>query len=174
MSAVKKALSVFMCFLLLNTMFWSKAPLHAEVVAVPPGSTVTLQVNDTISPRESREGTEVKFIVVDGIYVENKMVVVPGAEAIGIVKQAYSNRIIGGAGTLTVDVTSVTAVDGSQIPVHGSITVEGRSNLLIALLVGFFLCPLGCLIHGEDARLLSGTNIVARVSTAAHEVIVEP
>lgn len=173
MSAVKKALSVFMCFLLLNTMFWSKAPLHAETVSVPPGSTVTLQVNDTISPRESREGTEVKFIVVDGIYAENKMVVVPGAEAIGIVKQAYSNRIIGGAGTLTVDVTSVTAVDGSQIPVHGSITVEGRSNLLIALLVGFFLCPLGCLIHGEDARLLSGTNIVARVS-GVHEVIVEP
>ncbi|MGI6198944.1 MAG: hypothetical protein ACOYIS_07485, partial [Candidatus Cloacimonadaceae bacterium] len=62
------------------------------------------------------------------------------------------------------DAVSVEAVDGTQIPVHGSVSIQGKSNATLAILLGLFLCPLACFIRGEDAKVLSGTTITARVT----------
>jgi hypothetical protein len=92
------------------------------------------------------------------------MVIAPGADAVGTVKYSKSNGIIGSAGSITIDAVSVEAVDGTQIPVHGSVSIQGKSNATLAILLGLFLCPLACFIRGEDAKVLSGTTITARVT----------
>ena len=170
---LRKAMSAIMCFVIMSTMFISKSPLHAETISVTPGSSVTLQFRNTVSSKAVRVGSQINLSVLDGIYIGDKMVVAPGAEAIGTVRYSKPNGIIGSAGSITIEAVSVRAVDGTQIPVHGSVSIQGKSNATLAIIVGLLLCPLACFIHGEDAKVLSGTTITARV-TGMQRVNVQP
>ena len=138
---LRKIMSAIMCVVIMSTMFVPKSPIYAETITVTPGSTVMLQFNSTISSKAARTGSQIGLTVLDGVFIEDKMVIAPGADAVGTVKYSKSNGIIGSAGSITIDAVSVEAVDGTQIPVHGSNIYTGKSNATLAILLGLFCVP---------------------------------
>jgi len=170
---LRKAMATIMCVVIMSTMNISKSPLYAETISVTPGISVTLQFRDTVSTMEARVGSQIALSVLDGIYIGDKIVVAPGAEAIGTVRQSKPNGMFGSPGSITIEAVSVRAVDGTQIPVHGSVSREGKSNALLAIAAGIFICLPAFLIHGGDAIVHSGTTITARV-TGMQRVKIQP
>ena len=173
MSNLMKTISAIMCVVIISTMFVSYAPLFAQPVAITPGHPVTLQFQDSVSSQDVNVGSLVDLFVRDGVYVDGEMVIAPGADAIGTVRHMKDNNVFGIPGSITIDAVSVRAVDGTMIPLQGSISAQGKSNTALAIAVGLVLCPLAIALHGENATIASGTIFTARV-VGMQSIYVEP
>jgi len=146
----------------------SAAPLIAATMAtkVPAGTLVRLRASGTVTGSNSSVGNTVIFTVTNDVKVDGAVVIKAGANAIGTVSSVRKAGIIGSAGSVGVSLTSVTAVDGTEIPISASAVREGEDKQITALIIGL-LCLVGFFMKGGEGELQAGSTLEARTISEA-------
>lgn len=142
--------------------FQSAAPLLAAVATIVPGGTmVKLRVSQTVTSANASVGQSVSFSVTNNVTVKGVVVIKAGALATGTVNTVKIPSLLGSPGQVGVSLTSVTAVDGTEIPIMASASRDGANKQVTSIILGL-LCILGFLIKGGDGELQAGSTIDAR------------
>jgi len=135
-----------------------------EAVKVPSGTVVTLRTMTPLTPEQLNVGDLVILAVVSDVVVDGKVVIKAGAEARGEITSSKSRNMIGIAARIGLSVRSVTAVDGSTIPLFGTKLAEGKSKMTVSIGLSLVCCILFALMKGGDATIPAGTQIQATVA----------
>ena len=150
----------------LITLFFTSSisPLFAGTI--PAGTAVQLRLNQTISGKTAQTGSFVALSVINPIVINGETLIQAGAQAEGQVSNAKKANIIGSPGSIGITVTSVTAADGTKIPLQGMATQDGEDKMVMSLIIGL-LCIFGFLQKGGEANLDNNMVINARTLSAA-------
>jgi hypothetical protein len=156
-NALKKNISKL---LLLLFCFNSSLPLFAGTIRA--GSAVPVRLDQTLSSNNSSVGAFVYFTVVSDVFDnEGNVVIKTGAKAEGTVTSVKASSFLGQAGSIGISVNTVTAIDGTRIPVQAISSGSGEDKMVISVILGL-LCIIGFLMKGGDAELNSNTVIPTR------------
>jgi len=134
--------------------------LSAEV-RLPGGTAIVLTTTSSINSDTSSVGEAVTAAVTTPVVIDGVTVIASGAQAIGTVNRKEDSGMIGQSGKLTVEFTSVLAVDGTSVPIVATKTIEAKDEVAGTVVVSTLLCPLALLNEGDAAILPAGTQIRA-------------
>tara|TARA_Y100001935_G_C17089086_1_gene400255 strand:+ start:182 stop:691 length:510 start_codon:yes stop_codon:yes gene_type:complete len=158
---IKKMISI-----VLITMFSSGAFAPLLAGTIPAGTAVQLRLNQTLSSQTAKTGSFVSLSVVNPVVINGETLIKAGAQAEGQVSNAKKANIIGAPGSIGITVTSVTAVDGTKIPLQGMSTSDGEDKMVMSIVVGL-LCIFGFLQKGGEGTLDNSMIINARTLSSA-------
>jgi hypothetical protein len=155
-STIRKTIAVFLLQLFLIN---SASPLLAA--KVPGGTMIQVRLNQSMSSKSAKTGSFVDLTVVSDVKVDGKVVIKAGAQAQGNVSSAKKAAAFGSPGEIAIQVNSVRAVDGTNIPVQAMSSDDGDSQVATAIILGL-LCIVGFFIPGGEGELSSGVIINCR------------
>lgn len=146
----------------------SLCPPHLEAadVKVPAGTPVMLRTAQAISPQNVKAGDPVSFTVADDVVVDGKVVIKAGSQAKGEVVKAEKRGILGKPDRVSVQITSVTAVDGKTLPVSAAKAAEGEDKMVLGIILTLICLPL-LFIKGGEAEIGAGTTVQAMTTGLA-------
>jgi len=153
---LKKSISILLITIISSNIC---APLLAE--NLPAGTAIQLRLNQTLSGATAQTGSLVSLSVVSDVVVNGVTLIKAGAPAEGQVSSAKKASMLGQPGSLGITVTSVTAIDGTKIPVQAMSSVDGDDKMIISVILGL-LCIIGFFQKGGEAELNSSQVINAR------------
>ena len=105
-----------------------KPELEWLAVKLPQGGGILVETLYPVSSENFEEGSTIAFSVVRPVYVDGVLVIARGTVARAKVIQVKKAQSWGRAGTLTWDMESIPAVDGTKIPVQLSAYTEGANR----------------------------------------------
>ena len=139
--------------------------LAAEMMTINTNTILQVRLLQDISSKTAVSGERVVYEVLRDVYLNGKIVFKQGASASGQVLISQPAGRVGGAGNLSFNITSVQAVDETQVPVNISRSIQGQSKMGTSVVVSILCCILGLLIKGEEAVAVQG--LVLEVQTSA-------
>jgi hypothetical protein len=154
----------------------SAEPDSAEppFLTIPAGTIIDVETAYRFSSQEIRKGEAVSFRVVNPVKVGDVVVIEIGATATGRVVLSERGGHFGRAGRIAWEMETVTAIDGTQIPIRASSRVvgdsKGASVATRMAVTGALLGPLAPLAllygfkRGENAYIPQGRRYVVSVS----------
>lgn len=156
--SLSKITSLLLVLLLLSV------PVLAESKSLLMRTPVELELVHHVTSKYSPTGTRVWLRVVDDVKVDGEIVVAEGTWAEGVVSDAEKAKSLGRGGSMAFDIRTVVAVDGTYIPLEGTIGSEGRqrSGATVGMVVGFGL--LGLFAKGRYAYAMKGSYYTAYVA----------
>lgn len=136
-------------------------------VKIPDGTPVEIESPYTLSSMDFKPEDKISFRVVDAVKIAGVTVIEQGATATGVVEKSKRGGHWGKAGLFVWTMQTVTAADGSQVPVRGtSVRLRGDSKgakVATAMIITGALMPLiapAALLHGfkrgENAYIPAG------------------
>ncbi|HEY1240427.1 MAG TPA: hypothetical protein VGF16_07710 [Bryobacteraceae bacterium] len=138
--------------------------LSAQILTVPDGTPVRLQLNETVSSAEAHEGQTVPFEVSDPVVIQGLIVIPKGSVALGKVTKSEPKRRFGRSGALEISVDSVRLIDGSRAPLRADAEKGtgplGGGRLAATIAVS----PVLVWVKGKDVSFQKGTETTAYVS----------
>jgi len=143
--------------------FLMTSNVSAEEVEIPAGTPVALRFTQTISSEEAALGQSVSLSAARDIIVKGKVVIKAGAPAQASIVTVKKKGAIGEAGELIVSARSVTAVDGTEVPLRDTMSITGKEKVGGTVALSAIICPLFLLRKGEEARITSGSELRAYV-----------
>ena len=158
---LRKSVSIILITLLATS---SISPLFAGTI--PAGTAIQLRLNQTVSGKTAKPGSFIALSVVNPVVINGETLIQAGAQAEGQVSSAKKANIIGSPGSVGITVTSVTAVDGTKVPLQGMASQDGEDKMVMSLIIGL-LCIFGFLQKGGEGDLDSNLVINARTLSAA-------
>ena len=115
-----------------------------KTIAVSAGTTVTLQLTESINSDEVSVGQYVQLLVDMNVLQDGKIIIKSNAIALGRIKD-IKKATINCRESITIEAVSVQAVDGQQIPLNGQeqtfVSPAPGQNLVLQpgkTLTGFF------------------------------------
>src|SRR6185503_4871586 len=134
---------------------------------IPDGTKIEIEAPYTLSSMDFKPEDKISFRVVDAVKINGVTVIEQGATATGIVDKSKRGGHWGKAGLFVWTMQSVTAADGSQVPVRTtSVRLRGDSKgakVATAMVITGALMPLiapVALLHGfkrgENAYIPAG------------------
>jgi hypothetical protein len=151
MTAVATALSFVLACV-------SSQDAAAAAVKVPGGTAVMLRTTQPISPKTFKPGDRISFSVADNVVVDGTVVIKAGSEAVGEVVQAEKRGILGKPDRISVRLTSVTAADGTLVPIAASKSAEGDDKMVLGIVLTLICLPF-LLMKGGEAQIAAGTTV---------------
>ena len=141
-------------------------PTPREVTAealLEAGTPIHLRLVQAVTSKKAKAGDRVAFQVLDNVTVGGLVVIPRRAIAWGTISQAQPSRMLGRGGKLAIELNSVAALTGEQIPLRGAQTDKGQPvfDLWAALTVVFL--PVVPFEKGEQAVIPKGTMVTAFV-----------
>lgn len=153
-----KVLSVFLAVNILGLSSLSAS----NKVTLNAGTPIVLESMYSIVSNMTSAGQVVDFKVKYDIVSGDKVLIAAGSIAKGQVVRTQYAKGLGKAGFVEVQLNSVTAADGSMIPLAGgNLYREGRDRQGEAIILGVVLCLLFLTIKGENAVIPAGTQVNA-------------
>ena len=136
-------------------------------IKIPDGTLVEIEAPYTLSSMDFKPEDKISFRVVDAVKIDGVTVIEQGATATGVVDKSKRGGHWGKAGLFVWTMQSVTAADGSQVPVRTtSVRLRGDSKgakVATAMVITGALMPLiapVALLHGfkrgENAYIPAG------------------
>jgi hypothetical protein len=155
-----------------GTQGQSSIPLELQKrlkVKIPNGVAIEVEAPFTVSSQNVKKGEAISFRVVNPVKVDGAVVIEPGATATARVVQASRGGHFGRAGRLAWVMESVTAVDGTRIPLQAPGRIVGDSKgakvatqMAITAAIMPLIAPVA-LLHGfkrgENAILPAGKRL---------------
>lgn len=130
------------------------------------GATVRVALPQ-ISSMNAMPGQIINGTCPSGVTIKGVKFVNPGAPVKIRVANAAVPKSLGKPGSIALEVVSVTAVDGTEVPLTGgSMSAMGEDKNTKSLLLGIFICPLFLFQKGGDASFPAGTTIDAFVANS--------
>ncbi len=128
------------------------------------GTPVLLQTEEKLRSGHTKEGSAIRFKVARDITGPGGMVLITyGDFAHGRVTRSRRRGAFGKAGQLEFSVDSVTAVDGTTVPLRASEEMAGKDNKGVVIASALLLTVLTVFVHGKDVEVPAGTEFVAYV-----------
>ncbi len=134
-------------------------------VTLKAGTPISLELATFINTLTIQTGQSVDFKVKSDIKVDDKVVIPAGSIAKGQVIRADKAKAVGKPGAITIEIRSVTAVDGQIVPLSGgNIYREGEDKQALSIVLGVLICLLCLLIKGKEVVILPGTSFDTNVA----------
>lgn len=156
----KRIISNVSKFLLILFIIQFTVPVIADTVKLTSGTPIQLSLFHTINGKTARMGKRVTFRLLNDVYENGKIVISGGTNAFGEVVNIDKPGFFGKPGSLSINVKSIEAIDGSDIQLSGTLEATGKSNSVLSIILTIFFL-VGFLIPGGDASVQKGTTIGA-------------
>lgn len=156
MLRIKRWLTMLVAIIMVQTVLQDAA--YAATIKIPAGTPITIRLNETVSTKNSSTGQLITALtVVNDIKVNGKVAIAAGSMATAEVTKAEKPGFIGIAGELNLVGQTVRAVDGTMVPFSLNKYVEGRSRVVLSVILGL-LCLFPLLIKGGHAEFPTGST----------------
>jgi hypothetical protein len=161
----------------LVAMIGASRTARNELIAIriPGGTVIDIETAYRISSQEIKAGEAISFRVVNPVKIGDAIVIAPGAIATGRVVKASRGAHFGKAGRLAWTMETVTAVDGSRVPIQSAGRIVGDSKgakvATQMIVMGALLWPIAPVVlfhgfkRGENAYLAQGRRFEVTVSS---------
>ena len=125
---MKKYIAIFILFIAFTATNWAANTTIENIQIMPKmmgkvnlaaGTLIYLETNERIFTDQATVGKIIQFKVKMNVTVNGKVVVKTGAAAIGRIKTVQAATFNNPA-EITIELTSVQAVDGQQVPLNGT------------------------------------------------------
>ena len=157
---------------LLLIMIYSSSLAFPSILAIDrfeefsAGTTVRISL-PTITSSGVVAGQTVTGTCPTGVTVKGVTFVSPGAPVKLRVSSVVAPKGFGKPGSLSLDAVSVTAVDGTEVPLTGgTISAQGEDKNTQSLLLGLFICFLFLFQKGGEASYAAGATLDAFVANS--------
>lgn len=129
------------------------------------GTDIEVYLTHTISSKSLRNGDIIRFAVKNGITSQDgKQIVAPNTYVEGRVVSSEKAKAGGVKGKLDIMVSSVTAVNGRNIPVFLNVNNDGENKEGEAFVVGMLLFWPALFMKGGEAEISSGTSFLVQTT----------
>jgi len=139
-------------------------------VVIPAGTPLTVAIDQDLSSASVNSGQRISFHLTSDYSEFGHVLISQGTPVRGTVTQATRRKSGGRPGALTIQVTSVRAVDGTYVPLRGSEKVVGKNRQGQAAALGILTLGVGATKKGLSASIPAGTQYT--VFTDAKRTIV--
>jgi hypothetical protein len=139
-------------------------------VVIPAGTPLTVAIDQDLSSASVNSGQRISFHLTSDYSEFGHVLISQGTPVQGTVVQATRRKSAGRPGALTVQVTSVRAVDGTYVPLRGTEKVVGKNRRSQAAALGVLTLGIGATKKGLSASIPAGTQYT--VFTDARKTIV--
>lgn len=130
---------------------------------------IIIRCTETISTRDIVSGGEVNFAVVNDVKNANGNILIKaGSPVTAQISFAKSKGMIGRSGEVTVTDFHTTAIDGTYVPLSGSVSAKPDDKMTLSIVLSVLVCPLFLLIKGDDAQVSAGTTKTAYTISDVH------
>ncbi len=147
-------------------------------IRIPDGTPVEIEAPYTLSSMDFKPEDKISFRVVDAVKIAGVTVIEQGATATGLIEKSKRGGHWGKAGLFVWTMQTVTAADGSQVPVRAtSVRLRGDSKgakVATAMIITGALMPLiapVALLHGfkrgENAYIPAGKRYTLFVEASS-------
>ena len=141
-------------------------------VVIPAGTPLTVAIDEDLSSASVNQGQEVAFHLPSDYSEFGHVLISSGTPVRGTVAHVARRSAGGNPGSVTVQVTSLRAVDGTRIPLRGTKKAVGKGRQSQAAALGVLTLGLGATKKGLSAVIAQGTEFT--VFTDAKRTIVVP
>lgn len=153
-------ITLLCCVVFLSTTATAQ---EKKSVVIKAGTPVEVVTTTEISSKTHPLGTTVDLKVVQPVIVGNVVAIPIGSTVKGKITRSEKSKLFGGKGFIAIEASTLTAVDGTPVPVNGlTFYNEGKSNLGWAI-VGTVCCLFGFLIHGTQGIIPADTHLSGNV-----------
>ena len=150
------------CLLLLVWPVLGKPP--APPASLQEGHPIVLLTEEFMKSGETPTGSTVRFRVDRDVILPDGRILIPAnAEAIGEVLKSEPHGLFGQAGELNFSIQSVTAADGTPVPLRAVKNAEGDSIMAPVIVGAVLVTPLALLFNGPNVEIPAHTAFTAFV-----------
>jgi hypothetical protein len=142
------------------------------------GTPVRLRLNRNLSSADATVGESVDFEVLEDVKVNDTLLIVRGATALGTVTQAVPKRRMARGGKLDVNIDHVRLMNDEKVALRAVKEASGGGHTgamtggMVATAIVFFpAAPFFLFMHGKDITIPKGTEITAYTNG---EIILDP
>lgn len=141
-------------------------------VNIPKGTQIMARLTSQLDSDQVKVGDQLTMDVLEDLKIENAIVVPRGAIIMGHVTEAKGARKMGRGGLLNIAFDTVTASDGTKVPVSGEDFAKGKGgygggSAAGAAAAGLFFPPAAALLllkHGHASVIAEGTILTVHVT----------
>src|SRR6267378_598958 len=141
-------------------------------VIIPAGTPLTVAIDEDLSSASVNQGQQVAFHLPADYSEFGHALIASGTPVKGTVAHVARRSAGGNPGSLTLQVTSVRAVDGTYIPLRGTTKAVGKKRQGQAAALGILTLGIGATKKGLSAVIPAGTEFT--VFTNAKRTVVVP
>jgi hypothetical protein len=141
-------------------------------VVIPAGTPLTVALDQDLSSQSVNAGQRISFHLTSDYSEFGHVLISSGTPVRGTVTNVARRKSGGRPGALTIEVTSVRAVDGTRVPLTGTAKVTGKNRQGQAAALGVLTLGIGATKKGLSASIPAGTQYT--VFTAVKRTIVVP
>lgn len=126
---------------------------------LPAHTPVVIRCTETITTKNVVSGGEVNFAVVTDIRdTKGNILVKAGTPVSAQISFTKTKGMVGRSGEITVTDFHTTAVDGTYIPLSGSVSAKPDDKMTTSIVLSVLVCPLFLLMKGNEAQLNAGAT----------------
>jgi hypothetical protein len=142
-------------------------PCAAEPVRLPAGMSVPLELQHHISASYTPTGSPVYFRVAHDVTIDGQTLIAKGTLVKGRMERATERGMVGRSGSMTLEVDSVPAVDGTIVRVDAGLDKQGRSRGAATVGWTIFWGLPGLVTRGVNPYMEKGAELIAAVTGEA-------
>lgn len=125
---------------------------------LPAHTAIMIQCDDTISTKNITSGATVNFSVVNDIKNNDGLILIKAGTPVSAqISFVEENGLIGKSGKLTISDFHTTAIDGTYIPLSGTVSSNPEDKMVLSIVLSILVCPLFLLLKGGEGSLPAGT-----------------
>lgn len=131
-------------------------------LTIPASTPVVIAIDESVNSDKVSVGDRVSATVAGQVVIDGNVVIATGAPCHAKVTRAEKSGVLGSGGYVELQLVSVQAVDGSQVPLMSAqASKEGDDKVTEAVIVAVLCCILGLLIKGKSGEIPAGTTVNA-------------
>jgi hypothetical protein len=140
-------------------------------VIIPAGTPLTVAIDEDLSSASVNQGQEVAFHLPADYSEFGHVLIAQGTPVKGTVAHVARRSAGGNPGSVTLQVTSVKAVDGTYIPLRGTTKAVGKKRQGQAAALGILTFGIGATKKGLSAVIPAGTQFTVFTNTKRTVVV---
>ncbi len=140
-------------------------------VIIPAGTPLTVALDQDLSSDGVNDGQQVPFHLASDYSEFGHVLISQGTPVMGTVQHVARRSAGGKPGAVTLQVTSVRAVDGTRIPLRGTTKSVGKARQGQAAALGVLTLGIGATKKGLNANIASGTQFTVFTDTKRTVVV---
>lgn len=120
---------------------------------------IIIRSSQTISTASIKSGDNVNFTIVNDVKDDSGNILIKSGTPVSAqIAFAKSKDKIGRSGELNITDFHTTAVDGSYVPLSGSVSSKSDDKFIFTIIISVLICPLFLLLEGDEAQLNAGAT----------------
>ncbi len=146
----------------------SESLIVEGVYLLKAGTTIQIELAETISSKSILPGQVVYFKVKNVVEIQGVTLIKAGQSLKGVVTKAEKAKELGKQGELFIQVSSVLAVDGQEVMLSGNIFREGENKSAESIGIAALIFWPALFMKGKEAEILAGTVFNATVGETTY------